>query len=257
MTTLTIRNPALLAAAAGFNPLSIPGCRVWLDASDGNSVTSSSGSVSQWNDKSGNNIHFTQATAANQPTTGAVTRNNRNAISFDGSTDHLATSAWGSGLIATAFVVAWINTGGTYKTVVGAKKSGGYATSPVDAFYLQMGSPAITPTVAVSSGSDAVRAVAPVYANATWGIFQGIIDDTPGNRTVSVVVNDGIAYTVSNSEPAPGLTGEVAVGAGYYLGSIVDFWPGYIAEVILYTRLLTVVERTSVRNYLNLKWGVY
>ena len=40
---------------------------LWLDASDSDTITESAGSVSQWNDKSGNDNHLTQTEAANQP----------------------------------------------------------------------------------------------------------------------------------------------------------------------------------------------
>lgn len=40
---------------------------VWLDASDSASVVLTDGVVSQWSDKSGNNRHATQSTAANRP----------------------------------------------------------------------------------------------------------------------------------------------------------------------------------------------
>jgi hypothetical protein len=41
------------------------------------------GSVSQWDDKSGNARHVTQGTAAAQPTTGAATINGLNVLDFD------------------------------------------------------------------------------------------------------------------------------------------------------------------------------
>jgi len=40
---------------------------LWLDASDAATITQAGGTVSQWNDKSGNNYHATQGTAADQP----------------------------------------------------------------------------------------------------------------------------------------------------------------------------------------------
>ena len=57
---------------------------IWFDASDTNSITESSGSVSQWDDKSGNGNHATQGTSTNQPTTGNETLNGLNVISGDG-----------------------------------------------------------------------------------------------------------------------------------------------------------------------------
>ena len=57
---------------------------LWLDASDGTTITSENGLVSQWNDKSGNNNHVIQATASKQPTTNSITQNTLNVLDFDG-----------------------------------------------------------------------------------------------------------------------------------------------------------------------------
>lgn len=66
-----------------FSVLSLPSLVGWYDASDTASITSSSGSVSQWNDKSGNGNHLTQATGVKQPITGSDTVNSLNAIKFN------------------------------------------------------------------------------------------------------------------------------------------------------------------------------
>jgi hypothetical protein len=67
---------------SSFSPLDLSPA-LWLDASDATTITASSGSVSEWRDKSGNARHVAQATAANQPTTGTATQNGRNVIYFD------------------------------------------------------------------------------------------------------------------------------------------------------------------------------
>jgi len=51
----------------GWTPLGMTGLQMWYSAEDA-SITASGGKVSQWLDKSGNNRHATQSTAANQPT---------------------------------------------------------------------------------------------------------------------------------------------------------------------------------------------
>jgi hypothetical protein len=57
----------------------------WFDASDTNTITYAfTNLVSQWNDKSGNNRHVTQANTASQPITGARTINGLNVLDFDG-----------------------------------------------------------------------------------------------------------------------------------------------------------------------------
>ena len=61
--------PAEDAQAAEWTPVSLgSSLGLWLDASDATSITSSSGLVSQWNDKSGNARHAVQATSSSQPT---------------------------------------------------------------------------------------------------------------------------------------------------------------------------------------------
>jgi hypothetical protein len=54
---------------------------LWLDASDSGSITHSSSTVSQWNDKSGKNNHVV---ANGDPSTGSSTQNLLNVIDFDG-----------------------------------------------------------------------------------------------------------------------------------------------------------------------------
>jgi hypothetical protein len=62
---------------------------MWFDASDSTSIEESSGSVSQWNDKSGNGRHASQATLANRPTLVANVYNGKAAIRSDGINDTL------------------------------------------------------------------------------------------------------------------------------------------------------------------------
>jgi hypothetical protein len=72
-------------AAGGFTPADLTSLVAWYDMSDASTITSSSGAVSQVDDKSGQGNHVTQATAANKPTTGTVTLNGLNVLAFDGS----------------------------------------------------------------------------------------------------------------------------------------------------------------------------
>ena len=45
---------------------------LWLDAADASTITHSGGTVSQWNDKSGNSRHVSQGVTAQQPTWNAT-----------------------------------------------------------------------------------------------------------------------------------------------------------------------------------------
>ncbi|MDA8775644.1 putative Ig domain-containing protein, partial [Opitutales bacterium] len=69
------------ALVSNFEPSILPGLELWLDADDNSSINLSSNAVSQWRDKSGNNNHLTQSTAANRPSLATK------AIQFDGVDD--------------------------------------------------------------------------------------------------------------------------------------------------------------------------
>ena len=57
---------------------------LWLDASDETTISLSSGSVSQWSDKSGNNNHANQSTFANMPIYATGELNGLNVVNFNG-----------------------------------------------------------------------------------------------------------------------------------------------------------------------------
>jgi hypothetical protein len=63
---------------------------LWLDAADASTITESSGAVSQWNDKSGNARHASQATAGNRPALISNAYTGKSAIRSDGSDDFLS-----------------------------------------------------------------------------------------------------------------------------------------------------------------------
>jgi hypothetical protein len=56
---------------------------LWLDAADSSTITLNGSNVSQWNDKSGNNRHATQSTAADQPIYLTANQNGLNVVGFD------------------------------------------------------------------------------------------------------------------------------------------------------------------------------
>lgn len=75
-------NPYSFAASASWTPANIT-TQLWLDAADSSTVTTDSGNVSQWNDKSGNGRNATQTTPAKRPFLDASSVNGKDSISFD------------------------------------------------------------------------------------------------------------------------------------------------------------------------------
>ena len=81
MTSFLI-NPYRFGGVLPWTPANIT-TALWLDAADTSTITTVSGAVSQWNDKSGNGYHAVQATASKRPTYLATGLNSIGALSFN------------------------------------------------------------------------------------------------------------------------------------------------------------------------------
>jgi hypothetical protein len=86
---------------------------LWLDASASGTITlDGSGNVEQWDDKSGNDNHFSQATASYRPeigTNGGISQNSTTSYKF------LASNPTVNGLYAVVIVSKWYSTAGDYR----------------------------------------------------------------------------------------------------------------------------------------------
>jgi len=80
---------------SGFNPRTIPGCVMWLDAADGSTITLSGSSVTVWNDKSGKANNMTYYSTYDNATVSANYQNNLNVLNFSGSNLYSAPSGSG------------------------------------------------------------------------------------------------------------------------------------------------------------------
>jgi len=79
------------SGAAAWTPAALGAAlALWLDADDAGTITLNGSTVSQWDDKSGNGFHLTQATAASQPVYTLNGLNGLPSLSFDGTNDFLS-----------------------------------------------------------------------------------------------------------------------------------------------------------------------
>ena len=98
---------------APYTPYEVgPKLALWLDANDTATIINDDGNVSEWRDKSGNNLHLTQDTNASKPFTGGHTQNGSNVVSFDG--DDFLQRGFSNILnfSQTWFIVARVDSGG-------------------------------------------------------------------------------------------------------------------------------------------------
>ena len=221
----------------------IPNMSFWLDAADSSTIDESSGSVGQWNDKSGNSYSVSQSTGSRQPTTGVDSLNGKNVISFDGGDSLDSTDA---GLLAitqsaqTMFVVAKRDT----------------ETGSFEPMYnFRTGAAANAAFMLFSTVAGNID-----YRNNTSGTLPNtgntntdfqILRGRRNGTTQAIAVNGG-AEATNNS-------GGDNASSVMYLGSLSgvgNFLFGDIAEVIFYNRSLSTAEISIVENYLSSKWGI-
>ena len=121
-TRLTLANNFTWSESV-WNPSMIQ-TALWLDAADASTVTTVSGGVSQWNDKSGNARHATQVTSGSRPTVAVASQNSRNGISFDGVDDRLGFSSALLGATHSLFILFKPTLEATTGTVFGQWQAG-------------------------------------------------------------------------------------------------------------------------------------
>lgn len=231
-------------AAQSFNPLDLVPA-LWLDASDTSTITESSGAVSEWRDRSGNARHFSQGTAANQPTTGSVTLNGRNTLQFTGD-DWMSVS--GHNFDAAAAGI----------TLFGVVRTDVFPLSGNLIIMAQGDGPSV--------GRQFLEVNASGYATRIANGVQATVTPTlPGTWVVMrVTMAAGIGQTATltrNNSVSATATSTMGSSTGtLYLGStktITNLFTGVIAELVIFGRVLNASEILSMQNYLNGKWVVY
>jgi lactate dehydrogenase-like 2-hydroxyacid dehydrogenase len=80
-----------------------------------------------------------------------------------------------------------------------------------------------------------------------WHIYE--VESSPGSW--KHWFNGSLAYSTASNTVGFDATGTIGKSAALY------YFDGSIAEIVLYDRVLTALEKTAVRYYLNTKWALY
>lgn len=202
----------------------------WWDANDATTITESGGSVSQWDDRSGNGNNLTQGSGSSQPTTGTRTIGGLNAFDFDGG-DTLNGGVLGLANYSKFCVVSF--------DVAAGNNILSYVTGNNDALWTAGG---LTPRVYHSGPQligSAVSASNPLLLGATYDAV-----------TIELFQNATSEGTLANSMGAS--TSSIVMGA-FGGGNRIN---GLIAEVIVLDRASDTDERQKIEGYLAHKWGL-
>lgn len=224
------------AGGASFSPSDVAGLTAWYDPSDTATITEASGSVSQIDDKSGNDYHLVQVTGADQPITGTRTINSLNGLDFQGSqelTNSSFDTTFGQG-DCTIFIVVQEDTasyGWPYiaGTRVGLSLLGTNSLRAVHntAFTLN--------TLTITRDTN-VHILGTTRSGTDHGAFIDGVVDTLDNTAVNVSTD----FLRIGAENAGGGNGMDAI----------------IGEALFYKGSVSDADKNLIGNYLADKWGV-
>jgi hypothetical protein len=238
-----------------FNPLAVSGLTLWLDASDAATLTlDESNNVSQWNDKSGNARHLTQATPTIRPTLITASINGLSTVRTDGTDDRISSTTYPS--------TTWYGAGKNQITIITLLKrvvnSGRWIHGLVtsingygERFLFDRQPPGVgTQDLIVESNSGvSTLSAAPDIATSLS------IDSVTWQSGNTYTLRRYISGSATSYSSVSALGGTMESGQLYTLGfnnhrASVDF-----AEIMIYSRVLTTAELSAVESYLVGKWG--
>jgi hypothetical protein len=262
-----------------FDPRIIPGCVLWLDGADTYTqfqntaattpITATSQSINAWKDKSLSALTFTTTGVGSNVTAPSSAFNSQNGlptVSFQATGFPTATA--GQGLITTTNVsrLPTAATSGTYFAVTMATAQ--YSLPQVFFTYGSSTSAAFT-TRQFYYGDN------PTYPGTlhTDIYTQGRISDGTDYRTNYSILSNTMTTINSGFDNGEAFSGgqftdgaslasmNVGTGrasVGYGLDSSTNKWwlNGNIAEILVFSNVLTTTERQQVEGYLAWKWGL-
>jgi len=223
-----------------FTPATFLGCTLWLDAADSSSITTSSGNVTQWRDKSGNANHTTAGTG--QPTYTSPY------VVFGGSAQLILPLVFSTDY--SIFIVA--------KTTQTTGTSGGQWYSGVGLFDAEItgikndyGMTLVGGYLATGAGNPDTTIQSASQVN-NGNLFIAEYIRTSSSGLMSNIVTGGTAVTITGPTGTRTDATRISLGA---LQTNLNYFIGSIAEVIAFNTVISVAQRQTIEGYLAQKWG--
>lgn len=210
------------------------GLSLWLRA-DSN-IVAVSGLVSEWRDVSGNARNATQAAAGSRPALIAGELNGKAVVRF--TNDVVSTSAFAFGPNATIIAVSKTTSGSGFQRILNAEPNNiaffGYTGGNFATFY-----------------SNGVNGFADFNGNGGGSIINEwkILTSIVSNGTDSPF-QSGLALT-PKPEPLGTTNPVMSIGSGAG-----QSFAGDLAEIFIYSRVISTAERTAVEQYLASKYAL-
>lgn len=254
----TTRFLTLFDDVRAFLPTDIAGLALWLDAADAATLTlDGSNNVSAWADKSGAGLSAAQATTTKRPSYTSTNRiNGINIVDFDGTDDCLQIASITLPVDSTIFAVFDQDNASTKQFFIehssNAGSSNGFWIASITPAIVVRRAPHINsnvPSTLASIQGTAARVITGVVnraLSATGAINRMRLD---GSELTMVASGSNSGTTVSESN----VTDTLNIGARNNGASLA--FDGGLAELLIYSGVLSAGNITAVEDYLSAKWG--
>ena len=226
---------------------------LWLDAADASTITLNGSTVSQWNDKSGNTRHASQATTANQPIISNTGLNSKRSVNFDGNGDNLVLpTGFLNGTAAFSVAFTMLAPPQLNDAVFGP------STANSTGLELVCTNVASFPTLARINGVNKITSgLWSTNSQPTISVLQADASSTAGwlnGATVSAVSASGIAALNFNGVYSIGTysgNGNQGNNSGTTVSAQMN-----LGEFIISTAVWSISDRQRIEGYLAHKWGL-
>jgi hypothetical protein len=245
----------MLFTSSLWTPAQLSGLALWLDAADAGTITLNGSTVSQWNDKSGNARHVSQATGANQPTRTLNGLNGLPVVTFDGGIKFL--SAANTNISA-----------GDAVSMVSVYQSTGNPDNQFDGFsgFFFLAENFTNAASRACQLTNTRTKFIPAYFVNPFAVNQ-ISLERNSNYNIHASVgdfNDTHSYSINGATPqsqalgAPNISNINAIRVGnasWDVSGLLRFI-GNASEIIVTNTALSTTDRQKLEGYLAWKWGL-
>lgn len=232
----------------GFDPRTIPGCQIWLDAADSRTITGNP--VTTWADKSGNGRNATSPTG---PT--VSTYNGLPVLAFNGTTQYLTSTSTTIPANAHTLIAVHVpaNINGNYQGNTSVFR---FQINGSGGKYIAFPSQYTTIPRGYITSADSTGTLS--YINST------LVENSVISRLNLIVANissgnqrifkDGVQQSSNNRTLTSGTSDYLTIGTS--IGTNNEYYQGNIAEMLIFDRALTTSEQQQIEGYLGWKWGI-
>lgn len=222
-----------------FNPASITGCQLWLDAADASTVTGTS-AVTQWRDKSGNGRNLGVGSGTTSYSSSAINLNS----------SYMLVNSPVNLTNVTVFIVSK-STGVTNQILFSAKPNTDYVYNSVDGFGFYNDPP--TGRIRFyGQGNDPMQSIFFTDTSITK-LYTFQSTGTTVSGWLNGTSQSGGTLTTTRTSTAQGFAIGGEWGGSSYQNIIVT---ASIYEILVYNTALTTTQRQQVESYLAWKWGL-